>query len=393
MRKNASAIQTVIEWVGIRASGAIRDGVGRSIPPRRSTRRPFSSGEPKPSWSQKAQSRVSTLMSEKFGSLPFVPRPSGTIGLAAAAQRDRASALKRNLQRALSLHAEAAWQTHRAKFVGAGILISVMVMWRVMYGTASYFLTLSESIAETGFLALSAAIVSFTYLYVRSLNQINPNKVYRMAMVHMNSSPGLLEVLGAPLSGSEIRAYVITGRSLKLSDGLVPKLRSRRIQMIFPVRGAERRGLVTLEAKKRHGKYELKLLAVDIPSGGGGGDQRFYLQGTETIFARGGVLSELRDPFVRALSMKEEYDREDDADDEEEESREEREKEVEKKRFQRREAIQAQSGNSLGAQQSRSLYAVYDEDKIKPWERFMCGAEEVVHKVKNWSSRLLRFRD
>lgn len=56
--------------------------------------------------------------------------------------------------------------------------------------------------------------------------------------------------MGAPLAGSEVRAYVLTGGKLKLK-GLRPKMRSSRVQMIFPLRGTERRGLVSLETKKQ----------------------------------------------------------------------------------------------------------------------------------------------
>ena len=57
--------------------------------------------------------------------------------------------------------------------------------------------------------------------------------------------------MGAPLVGSDVRAYVASGGGLRLK-GLLPIFRSRRVQMIFPLRGADRRGLVSLEAKKRH---------------------------------------------------------------------------------------------------------------------------------------------
>lgn len=56
--------------------------------------------------------------------------------------------------------------------------------------------------------------------------------------------------MGAPLAGSSLRASVNTGGGLRLR-GLKPAIRSRRLQMIFPLKGAERRGLVSLEAKKR----------------------------------------------------------------------------------------------------------------------------------------------
>lgn len=56
--------------------------------------------------------------------------------------------------------------------------------------------------------------------------------------------------MGAPLAGSDVRAEVLTGGGLRLK-GLLPRYRSRRLQMIFPLRGADRRGLVSLEAKRR----------------------------------------------------------------------------------------------------------------------------------------------
>ena len=51
------------------------------------------------------------------------------------------------------------------------------------------------------------------------------------------------------MAGSNVRASVVTGGGLRMK-GLQPKLRSRRVQMIFPLTGSERRGLVSLEAKK-----------------------------------------------------------------------------------------------------------------------------------------------
>lgn len=51
------------------------------------------------------------------------------------------------------------------------------------------------------------------------------------------------------MAGSDLRAYVMTGGGLRMKH-LKPRLRSRRLQMIFPLTGTERRGLVSLEAKK-----------------------------------------------------------------------------------------------------------------------------------------------
>ena len=55
--------------------------------------------------------------------------------------------------------------------------------------------------------------------------------------------------MGAPIAGSDLRAQILTGGGLRLKN-LRPRIRSRRLQMLFWATGTERRGLVSLEAKK-----------------------------------------------------------------------------------------------------------------------------------------------
>ncbi|WZZ48138.1 hypothetical protein YC2023_048245 [Brassica napus] len=59
-----------------------------------------------------------------------------------------------------------------------------------------------------------------------------------------------------------------------------PTIRSKRCFLLFPVQGSERKGLVSVEVKKKKGQYDMKLLAVDIPMASGP-DQRLYLIGDE----------------------------------------------------------------------------------------------------------------
>lgn len=42
--------------------------------------------------------------------------------------------------------------------------------------------------------ALSAAIIAFAGLYIRSFYTIRPDAVYRKALVQLNTSPAILEV-------------------------------------------------------------------------------------------------------------------------------------------------------------------------------------------------------
>lgn len=60
---------------------------------------------------------------------------------------------------------------------------------------------------------------------------------------------------------------------------------------------------MSVEAKKVSGKYLFKLLALDVPSAAGP-EQRLYLEGTPKIYLRGGVIGELRDPFLRVSSSR-----------------------------------------------------------------------------------------
>ena len=62
----------------------------------------------------------------------------------------------------------------------------------------------------------------------------------------MSSTASLCNVM----SLRDVRA-ACAGGGLRLK-GYRPKLRARRVQMMFPIAGSERRGLASLEAKKQH---------------------------------------------------------------------------------------------------------------------------------------------
>lgn len=231
-----------------------------------------------------------------------------------------ASAFSR-YQEALGLQIEAFWKRNNLVLLGAGALVVCALLWRVMFGIASTFVGLSEGMAKYGFLALSSAIVAFAGLHIRSRFTINPDKVYRIAMRRLNTSAGILEVMGAPLSGSDLRAYVMSGGGVTLKK-FKPTFRSKRCFLIFPVRGSERKGLVSVEVKKKKGQYDMKLLAVDIPMASGP-DQRLFLIGDEEEYkVGGGLIAELRDPVVKAMAATKEFDSLDQIEEEEDAERE-----------------------------------------------------------------------
>ncbi|CAL0319606.1 unnamed protein product [Lupinus luteus] len=211
-------------------------------------------------------------------------------------------------------------RNHLFLFGAAGVLICG-ILWKFMFFVADSFVGISEGLAKYGFLALSSAIVSFSGLYLRSRFTINPDKVYRIAMTKLNISAGILEVMGAPLSGTDLRAYVMSGGEFTLKN-FKPCIRSRRCFLIFPIRGSEREGLVNVEVKKNKGQYDVKLLAVDIPMASGP-DQRLFLIGNEEEYrVGGGLISELREPVVRAMAAAKEFDDLDEIEEEEDAERE-----------------------------------------------------------------------
>ncbi|KAF8662983.1 hypothetical protein HU200_055569 [Digitaria exilis] len=268
------------------------------------------------------------------GQSKLPPLGQGVKGLGKPVEAARSAAAR--YRSAVGLQLEAFWRRNYMILVGAGGVVVCIALWRVMFGIASTFVGLSEGMAKYGFLALATAIVAFAGMYARARLTINPDKVYRMAMTKLNTSAAILEVMGAPLTGTDVRAYVMSGGGPKLKDFKF-KLGGKRCFLIFPIKGSERKGLVSVEVKKKKGQYDMKLLAVDIPMASGP-DQRLFLVGDEQEYkVGGGLISELRDPIVKAMAAEKEFDYLDEREDEEDEQREREEAEREEAEALRRE--------------------------------------------------------
>ena len=218
----------------------------------------------------------------------------------------------------MGLQFESVWGQHRTRIVIGGAALACLVVWRVMWATARSFVSFSEATAELGFLAASASALALVAVFLRWRVRADPQVVYQLALRRLGRSPAVHEALGLPVAGSHVRAFVMTGGHPKLKRWWQPGWRSHRCHMVFPVAGTEHRGLVSVECKKRRGRYVFKALALDVPSAAGT-ERRLFLEGTPAMFNRGGVLGELRDPFLQVLSLDRAYDDEDDADDEAEE--------------------------------------------------------------------------
>ncbi|MQM06624.1 hypothetical protein Taro_039449 [Colocasia esculenta] len=265
-------------------------------------------------------------------SKPNAGKAQGILGRSLVAKPlDAVASAASRYREAVGLQIEAFWKRNYLVLVGAAGVVLCIALWRIMFGVASTFVGLSEGMAKYGFLALASAIVAFFGLYVRSRFTINPDKIYRIAMRKLNTSAGILEIMGAPLTGTDVRAYVMSGGGPRLKN-FKWRVGGKRCFLIFPIRGSERRGLVSVEAKKKKGQYNIKLLAVDIPMATGP-DQRIFLIGDEIEYkVGGGLISELRDPIVKAMAAEKEFE---DLDVKEEEEDEKRELEEEERKRQK----------------------------------------------------------
>ncbi|KAH0691531.1 hypothetical protein KY289_018889 [Solanum tuberosum] len=274
--------------------------------------------------SKKLDPDGSFLWNRKLLGFRYFSLKSSGLGLGKNVLKNPVEAAKKTALRykgAVGLQMEAFWKRNSMVLFGAAGIMVCILLWRILFGIATTFIGLSEGMAKYGFLALSSAIVAFAGLYLRSRFTINPDKVYRMAMRRLNTEAGILEVMGAPLSGTDLRAYVMSGGGITLKN-FKPRFRGKRCFLIFPIRGSERKGLVSVEVKNKQGQYDMKLLAVDIPMASGP-DQRLFLIGDEEEYRiGGGLIAELRDPVVKAMAATKEFEDRDDLEDEEDAERE-----------------------------------------------------------------------
>eukprot|EP00899_Mesostigma_viride_P006051 jgi/Mesvir1/15447/Mv06629-RA.1 len=208
-------------------------------------------------------------------------------------------------QRVARLQLTALWQRYYLFITAGGVVVFVDLLWNTMFCAASLFVNVSEGLAHFGMLGLAISCTLLGGLYWRARVTINPDALYRRTMRTLNASSALVEVMGAPIVGSDIRAYVLSGGGFKMRD-FRPGLKAHRAHMICAVHGSEHKGLVSVAAKKKRGKYVFKLLAVDIPTAAGP-EQRIYLEGGPAEYIEwGGLIGMLRDPLIQAMALERE---------------------------------------------------------------------------------------
>ncbi|CAI5469961.1 unnamed protein product [Closterium sp. Yama58-4] len=172
---------------------------------------------------------------------------------------------------AAALQVEAFWRNHSLLLLSAGGVSLSLLLWGCSFRLASLFLTMPPNSLGLPYLLASCTAVAALGGAVRAHTSISPAAAYRMAMCALNTHAGVLEVLGAPLVGAPVRAYVQGGGGIVLS-GMAVRAAPRDCWLVFPVRGAEGRGVVQVHVHRHNGQYDLQLVAVDVAAGSAGSE-------------------------------------------------------------------------------------------------------------------------
>lgn len=112
-----------------------------------------------------------------------------------------------SIGQAAALQLTALWQSQGGRISFAAALGASYLLYRITLPAASLFSNapsqhpfLAASLAAAGSVAVVAAVAG----YVRARAAVNPERVYGLAMLKLNSHPGVLEVMGAPLAGRRL---------------------------------------------------------------------------------------------------------------------------------------------------------------------------------------------
>uniref|UniRef100_A0A061RX88 Uncharacterized protein n=1 Tax=Tetraselmis sp. GSL018 TaxID=582737 RepID=A0A061RX88_9CHLO len=209
----------------------------------------------------------------------------------------------------LKLHLEAFWQNNGNVVTATVGAATTYGLWKTVLLTGGLIGWEPTLALKLELMGLSAAAAYGGLHLAKHRRTIDPDAVYRSAMRQLNSHAGVLEAMGAPLAGAEMRACVLSGGGLTLR-GLRPAFRPHRLHMLFVLRGADARGVVAIDAKRRRGQTTFRLLAVDIPSSAGN-NVRIFLHGQPSQLLESSVFDELQKPLCTVLAMKGRHDADD----------------------------------------------------------------------------------
>ena len=140
---------------------------------------------------------------------------------------------------------------------------------------------------------VAAVLILGAGVYANGRMMTTADGVYHAAIAELRKNDAVKKALGGPKGGgwrpSGFRGYKIES----LKDAIQGSDRrqrstfleapSRRVQMIFLVKGMERNGMVSLQAFKREGEYRFELLTLDLKATPGMKHEHLLLLGTTDV--------------------------------------------------------------------------------------------------------------
>ena len=192
------------------------------------------------------------------------------------------------------LRQAAGWANQNRTVVGvlAGAVAVMYGFYRASMWIMHFFFNVSDrEIFNIGFVVglLAAVVVAAGAVYVQRRFTVDADQVYRAALAQLRKHEKAHSVLGEFWRSSGFRGYKV--ESLKDAvQGSERRQRSsyleapsRRIQMLFMVKGVERSGWVSCQAHKRGGEYIFELLSLDVGPSGGKPPEHILLEGDQDL--------------------------------------------------------------------------------------------------------------
>ena len=179
---------------------------------------------------------------------------------------------------------------HNTAVVAAlgGAVLVMYGFYRVSMRIMHFFFNVSDKqIFELGFIAgVFAAIgIGIAGVFMARRLTFHVDDVYRAALHELRKHEAVGSALGGKWQPGGFRGYAVES----MKDALKGSERrertsyfeapARRVQMIFMLRGAERDGMVSLEAHKRGGSYHFDMLSLDAKGGAGKKAEHLFLKG------------------------------------------------------------------------------------------------------------------
>jgi len=194
-------------------------------------------------------------------------------------------------QAATALTQALSWarQNRTTVFVIAGMTCVMYGFYRGSVRLMKFFLHVPpQQIFTAGFIGgiLAGIVIAVSALLVQRRMTFHVDEVFGAAVRELRKNPKVEAALGEAWHPGGFRGYSVESLQ-EATVGSERRVRSsyfeapsRRVQMIFMVRGMERDAMVSLEAFKREGDYHFDMLSLDLKAKPGLPAEHIFLEGS-----------------------------------------------------------------------------------------------------------------